>query len=66
MNEQDVLLQVICNRGWLSPALIAALVDDPQFSGLEELLALEQSGVLLRHQLPGLLLFRAAYKLGPG
>lgn len=60
------LLAVLRGRGWLNLALVRALLGDPQFAGLGELLRLEQVGALLRRQLPGLLLFRPAASGVPG
>jgi hypothetical protein len=53
--------QVFGGRGWLNGALVRALLEDPRFAGLEQLVGLEREGLLLRRRIPGgLLLFRAA------
>ena len=65
MTEREILLQVFRNRGWLSPALVSALLEGPGFASSVWLPQLEQTGFLLRRRLRGgLLLFRARFRTG--
>jgi hypothetical protein len=66
VSDREALLGIFRNRGWLSPALVSALLADRRFgrspagTSEKELVKLQQAGLLVGRRIRGgLLLFRA-------